>query len=64
VGFRGWLATKTLDGTPVCNKYKPGQRTFILSAELGTSPSNFAVKFSQNLFRTLGVRQNTQQKTE
>jgi hypothetical protein len=58
------LATKTLDGTPVCHKYQPGQRSFILFAELAGSPSYFLVEFRQNLFGRLSVPQNTQQETE
>jgi hypothetical protein len=58
------LPAKTLDGTPVCHKYKPGQGLFILFAELGGSASHFFVEFRQYLFGRLSVPQNKQQETE
>ena len=64
LAIRGELPAKTLDGTPVCHKYKPGKWLFILFAELGGSASYFFVEFSQDLFRCLRVPQNTQQETE
>jgi len=64
LAIRGELAAKTLDGTPVCHKYKPSQRPFILFAELGGSASYFFVEFRQDLFGRLSVSQNTQQETE
>jgi hypothetical protein len=64
LAIRGELPAKTLDGTPVCNEYKPGQGPFILFAELGGSASYFFVEFSQDFFRYLSVPQNTQQETE
>jgi hypothetical protein len=62
--MRGQLGTKTLDGTPVCHEYQPGQRPFILFAELGGSGSYFLIEFRQDLFGSLSVTQNTQQETE
>jgi hypothetical protein len=53
-----------LDGTPVCHEYKPSQRSFILSAELGGSASDFFVEFGQHLFGRLGMPQDAQQETE
>jgi hypothetical protein len=58
------LAAKTFDGAPVRNKYKPGQRPFILFAEQGGSAAYLVVDFSQYLFRCLSVPQNTQQEAE
>jgi hypothetical protein len=58
------LAAKTLDGTPVCHKYKPGKRPFILFAELGSSASHFFIEFRQHLFCRLSVFQNAQQQSE
>jgi hypothetical protein len=58
------MAAKTLDGTPVCHKYKPGKRPFIPFAELGGSASYFFIQFRQHLFRRPRVPQNTQQETE
>ncbi|HEX5941274.1 MAG TPA: hypothetical protein VFY66_03300, partial [Anaerolineales bacterium] len=64
LAIRGELPAKTLDGTPVRHKYEPGQRLFILFAELGGSASYFFVQFGQDFFRCLSVPQNTQQQTE
>jgi hypothetical protein len=58
------LPEKTLDGTPVCHKYKPGQGPFILFAELGGPVSYFFVEFRQDLFGRLSVPQDTQQETK
>jgi hypothetical protein len=58
------MVAKTLDGTPVCHKYKPSERPFILFAELGGSASYFFIEFRQHLFRRPRVPQNTQQETE
>jgi hypothetical protein len=58
------MVAKTLDGTPVCHKYEPSERPFILFAELGGSASYFFIEFRQHLFRRTGVSQNTQQETE
>jgi len=64
LAIRAELPAKTLDGTPVCHKYKPSQRPFILFAELGGSVSYLFVEFSQDLFGRLSVPQNAQQETE
>jgi hypothetical protein len=58
------MVAKTLDGTPVCHKYQPSERPFILFAEVGGSASYFFIEFRQHLFRRTGVSQNTQQETE
>jgi hypothetical protein len=58
------MVAKTLDGTPVCHKYQPSERPFILFAEVGGSASYFFIEFRQHLFRRPGVSQNTQQETE
>jgi hypothetical protein len=58
------LVAKTLNGTPVCDEYKPGQGPLILFAEPSGSVSYFFVEFGQDFFRCLGVPQNTQQETE
>jgi len=58
------MIAKTLDGTPVCHKYQPSERPFILLAELGSSASYFFIEFRQHLFRRSRVPQNTQQETE
>jgi len=58
------LVAKTLNRTPVCNEYQPGQGPFILFAEPGASASYFFVEFRQDFFRCLSVPQNTQEETE
>jgi hypothetical protein len=58
------MVAETLDGTPVCHKYQPSERPFILFAELGGSASYFFIEFRQHLFRRPRVSQNTQQETE
>jgi hypothetical protein len=58
------MVAKTLDGTPVCHKYEPSERPFILFTELGGSASYFFIEFRQHLFRRPRVSQNTQQETE
>jgi hypothetical protein len=64
LAIRAELPAKALDGTPVCHKYKPSQRPFILFAKLGGSVSYLFVEFRQDLFGRLSVPQNTQQETE
>jgi hypothetical protein len=58
------MVAKTLDGTPVCHKYQPSERSFILFAELGGSASYFFIEFRQHFFRRPRMPQNTQQETE
>jgi hypothetical protein len=58
------MVAKTLDGTPVCHKYQPSERPFILFAELSGSAAYFFIEFRQHLFRRPRVPQNTQQETE
>jgi len=60
----GELVAKTLNGTPVCDEYKPGQGPLILFAEPSGSASYFFVQCGQDFFRCLSVPQNAQQETE